>query len=187
MAASTAENDESRCSKTLYIWLEALPQIGFQYPFALHALLGLAALHIAYTSPTEGKWSWLVGMYHHNEALTGFQKELSTITEENSEALFTWSICNVLYVFATSNPLRQTIDGNPTSTTSAQREKVLGTEWILMIRGMRAVLEPTHNYFRSGSMKAIMSLGNWDEFDTDQDSQGPEDAHFCRALPRNGL
>ncbi|KAM5510002.1 sterol uptake control protein 2 [Fusarium oxysporum f. sp. phaseoli] len=173
--------DLCRCPKTLYIWQEAFPEIGFRYPFVLHALLGLAALHIAYQSPTERTRGWLVGMYHHNEALTGFQKEISNITEENSEALFTWSICNVLYVFATSNPLRQPVDGNLNSATSLQKEKVLGTEWIPMIRGLRAVLEPTHNYFRCGRMKAIMSLGNWYELDPDRDGQDAEDAFFCRA------
>ncbi|CVK97738.1 hypothetical protein FPRO06_09016 [Fusarium proliferatum] len=160
---------------------KALPEIGFQYPFVLHALLGLSALHIAYTYPTKRTRSWLVGMYHHNEALTGFRRELCVITKDNSEALFTWSICNVLYIFATSNPLHQGIDGSPTSSTSAQKERVLGTEWIPMIRGLKAVLEPTHNYFRLGRMKAIMSTGNWDELDPDQESQNPEDAHFCRA------
>ncbi|KAF5981710.1 hypothetical protein FBULB1_4648 [Fusarium bulbicola] len=173
--------DICRCSKTLHIWQEVLPQIGFRYPFVLHALLGLAALHIAYTSPTERARSWLVGMYHHNEALTGFRRELSTITEENSEALFTWSISNVLYVFATSNPLYQDIDGGPASLTSAQKEKVLGTEWIPMMRGLEAVLQPTHNYLLSGSMKAIMSTGNWAELDPEQESQDPEDVHFCHA------
>ncbi|KAI1019273.1 hypothetical protein LB503_009149 [Fusarium chuoi] len=173
--------DLCRCSKTLYIWQEALPEIGFQHPFVLHALLGLAALHIAYTSPAQRSRSWLVGMYHHNEALTGFRRELCVITKENSEALFTWSICNVLHIFATSNPLYHGIDGSPTSSTSIQKEKVLGTEWIPMIRGLRAVLEPTHNYFRLGRMKAIMSTGNWYELDPDQESQNPEDAHFCRA------
>ncbi|RKL31608.1 hypothetical protein BFJ72_g11012 [Fusarium proliferatum] len=120
-------------------------------------------------------------MYHHNEALAGFRRELCVITKDNSEALFTWSICNVLYIFATSNPLHQGIDGSPTSSTSAQKERVLGTEWIPMIRGLKAVLEPTHNYFRLGRMKAIMSTGNWDELDPDQESQNLEDAHFCRA------
>ncbi|RBQ81424.1 hypothetical protein FVER14953_11745 [Fusarium verticillioides] len=121
-------------------------------------------------------------MYHHNEALTGFRRELSIITEENSEALFTWSICNVLYVFATSNPLYQGTDGGPTSLSAAQREQVLGSEWIPMIRGLEAVLQPTHNYLRSGSMKAIMSTGNWDDLDPEQASQDHEDVHFCRAL-----
>ncbi|RBR09703.1 hypothetical protein FVER53590_11744 [Fusarium verticillioides] len=121
-------------------------------------------------------------MYHHNEALTGFRRELSTITKENSEALFTWSICNVLYVFATSNPLYQGTYGGPTSLLAAQREQVLGSEWIPMIRGLEAVLQPTHNYLRSGSMKAIMSTGNWDDLDPEQASQDHEDVHFCRAL-----
>ncbi|KAF5658211.1 UPC2-like regulatory protein [Fusarium circinatum] len=181
MAALPAGNAESRCSKTLHIWQEVLPQIGFRYPFVLHALLGLAALHIAYTSPTQRTQSWLVGMYHHSEASTGFRKELSTITEENSEALLIWSICNVLHVFAISNPLYQGTDGGPTSLTSAQKEKVLGTEWIPMMRGLQAVLQPTHNYLRSGRMQPIMNTGNWAELNPEQESQDPEDVHFCHA------
>jgi hypothetical protein len=120
-------------------------------------------------------------MYHHNEALTGFRGQLSTITQENSEALFTWSICNVLYVFATSNPLYQGADGGSTASISAQKEKVLGSEGIPMIRALGAVLQPTHNYLRSGSMKAIMSTGNWDELDPEQGNRDLEDVHFCRA------
>ncbi|UZP40528.1 hypothetical protein NXS19_008344 [Fusarium pseudograminearum] len=96
-----------KCPKTLWIWQEAFPQMGFQYPFVLHALLGLSALHIAYQSPSERKQRWLDGMYHHGEALAGFQKQISNVTADNSEALFTWSICNVLYVFAMSNPSRK--------------------------------------------------------------------------------
>ncbi|KAG9499325.1 hypothetical protein J7337_010145 [Fusarium musae] len=71
--------------------------------------------------------------------------------------------------------------GSANSSSSAQKEKVLGTEWIPMMRGLEAVLAPTHNNLRSSSMKAIISTGNWDGLDPEQGSQDPEDAHFCRA------
>ncbi|XEV05046.1 hypothetical protein FSHL1_010333 [Fusarium sambucinum] len=171
--------DLCKCPKTVWMWQEAFPQMGFQYPFVLHALLGLAALHIAYHSPSERKERWLDGMYHHGEALTGFQRQISNITEENSEALFTWSICNVLYVFALSNPLQDAVEGAPTLSTSARNEKVLGAEWIPMIRGIDAVLVPTHNLLRFGRMQNIMSLGNWDELDPGQDSNDSDDGYFC--------
>jgi hypothetical protein len=156
-----------------------LPQIGFRYEFVLHALLGLAALHIAHQAPSERKAMWVDGIYHHNKALGGFQKEIISITEDNSEALFTWSICNVLYVFAMSNPLQETADGVPHLSTSERNEKILGVEWIPMIRGMNAVLEPTHNYLRFGRMNTVMSLGNWDKLDPNQDNPDFEDIYFC--------
>ncbi|CEI68148.1 unnamed protein product [Fusarium venenatum] len=171
--------DLCKCPKTLWIWQEAFPQMGFQHPFVLNALLGLAALHIAYQSPLERKKRWLDGMYHHGEALIGFQRQISNITADNSEALFTWSICNVLYVFAMSNPLLEPVDGVSRLSTSTRNERVLGAEWIPMIRGIDAVLEPTHNYIRFGKMKNIMSLGNWYELDPGKDSNSPEDDYFC--------
>ncbi|KAG4275409.1 hypothetical protein FPRO04_14395 [Fusarium proliferatum] len=172
--------DICRCSKVRYIWQTILPQIGLKHSFVLHALLGLAALHIAHQDPSERGARWADGVYHHSKALDGFQKAINCITKENSEALFTWSMCNVLYVFATSNPLQDTPDIVSRSTVSIRNENILGSEWIPMIRGMHAVLEPIHNYLCFGRMSAMMSLGNWDKLNPDQDSSSLEDTHFCR-------
>ncbi|KAH7142739.1 hypothetical protein B0J13DRAFT_444865 [Dactylonectria estremocensis] len=175
----STSNDLCRCPEVRHIWRTVLPQIGFKHPFVLHALLGLAALHIAHQNPSERKSRWVDAVHHHSKALDGFQKALCCITEENSEALFTWSICNVLYVFAMSNPLQNTLDTVSHSTAVSRNDKILGAEWIPMIRGLEAVLQPTHNYLRFGRMSILMSLGNWDELDPDQDSSGPEDDYFC--------
>ncbi|KAH7166446.1 hypothetical protein EDB81DRAFT_713000 [Dactylonectria macrodidyma] len=171
--------DLCRCPELRHIWQIILPQIGFKHSFVLHALLGLSALHIAHKTPSERKTRWMDAVHHHSKALDGFQKAIRCITEENSEALFTWSICNVLYVFAMSNPLQNTPDTGSLSTAISRNDKILGAEWIPMIRGLEAVLQPTHNYLRFGRMSIIMSLGNWDELDPDQDSSGPEDDYFC--------
>ncbi|KAM6507180.1 hypothetical protein FALCPG4_018562 [Fusarium falciforme] len=171
--------DLCRCSELRHMWQTILPQIGFKHSFVLHALLGLAALHIAHQEPSERKIMWVDAVHHHSKALDGFQKAIHCINEENSEALFTWSICNVLYVFAMSNPLQNTPDPVSRPTAFSRNDKILGAEWIPMIRGMEAVLQPTHNYLRFGRMRIIMSLGNWDELDPNQDSSGPEDGYFC--------
>ncbi|KAG4275407.1 hypothetical protein FPRO04_14393 [Fusarium proliferatum] len=169
----------SKWPKDRWIWQTVLPQIGFRYSFVLHAMLGLAALHIAYQDGVEGNSMWTAGIFHHSQALSGFQQEIAHITEENSEALFMWSVCNILYTFAMSNPLRQAPDLVAPSTKSTQYDKTLGAEWIPMIRGVNAVLVPTHNFIRLGRMKAMMSLGNWYELDPDKDNPCPEDVYFC--------
>ncbi|KAF5010640.1 hypothetical protein FDECE_3206 [Fusarium decemcellulare] len=156
-----------------------VPQIGSNHPFVLHALLSIAALHIAHQDPSERKTRWVDAVRHHNKALDGFQKAIRCVTEDNSEALFMWSIFNVLYVFAMSNPLQETEDAASRPTSSSRNDKILGAEWAPMIRGLGAVLGPTHNYLRLGRMSTIMSLGNWDELDPDRDSSGPEDGYFC--------
>jgi hypothetical protein len=86
---------------------------------------------------------------------------------------------NVSYVFVISNPLQETANGVPHLSTSARNEKILGAEWIPMIRGMKAMLKPTYNYFRFGRMNTIISLGNWDKLVPDQDNPDFEDIYFC--------
>ncbi|EWZ27765.1 hypothetical protein FOZG_18516 [Fusarium oxysporum Fo47] len=102
--------DMSKWPKDCYIWQAILPQIGFQYTFVLHAMMGLAALHIVSNDTPEKKSMWMAGVYHYSQALRCFQKEIANITEQNSEALFMWLVCNIMYTFAMSNPLRQAPD-----------------------------------------------------------------------------
>jgi hypothetical protein len=71
----------------------------------LHATLGLAALHIAYHNGAEGNSTWMDGIFHHSQALSGFQHWIAHITKEISEALFVWSVCDIFYCFSMSNPL----------------------------------------------------------------------------------
>ncbi|KAF4434521.1 Sterol uptake control 2 [Fusarium acutatum] len=169
----------SQYPKDCYIWQTVLPQIGFQYSFVLHAVLSLAALHIAYHDTPETKSMWMEGIDYHSKSVLGFQKEVAHITDESSEALFMWSLCNLIYTFATSNPLRQGPDATNSSGSSTQYDKLLGAEWIPMMRGVTAILEPTHNSLRFGRMNTMMSLGNWDELDPDKGDQDPEDIQFC--------
>ncbi|QKD57893.2 uncharacterized protein FOBCDRAFT_186971 [Fusarium oxysporum Fo47] len=127
--------DMSKWPKDCYIWQAILPQIGFQYTFVLHAMMGLAALHIVSNDTPEKKSMWMAGVYHYSQALRCFQKEIANITEQNSEALFMWLVCNIMYTFAMSNPLRQAPDA-----------VILGAEFIPIIRGVDAVLVPSHNF-----------------------------------------
>ncbi|RSM02540.1 hypothetical protein CDV31_010904 [Fusarium ambrosium] len=174
--------DLCRCSQAHHIWQGVLPQIGFQHSYVLHALLGLAALHIAYQNPCERKVRWMDAVDHHSRALDGFRRAVACITEGNSEALFVRSICNVLFAFALSNPLQDTLHYISQSTPSSRNDKILGTEWIPMIRGLEAVLGPTHEYLQSGRINSIMTLGNWFELDAEKDNSDPADEYFrgCR-------
>ncbi|KAH7268029.1 hypothetical protein B0J15DRAFT_577887 [Fusarium solani] len=172
--------DICRCPPARHIWQGILPQIGFKHPYVLHALLGLAALHIAYQNPQERKVRWMDAVDHHSRALDGFQRAVRCITEENSEALFVGSVCNVLYVFALSNPLQETLDTVSYPATSSRNDRILGAEWIPMIRGLEAVLQPIHIHLQSGRISTIMSLGNWFELDAEKNSSDPVDEYFCR-------
>ncbi|KAH7008932.1 hypothetical protein EDB80DRAFT_763969 [Ilyonectria destructans] len=169
--------DIFRAPDTNDIWQTFFPQIGLQYPFVIHAILGLAALHVGHIDGSKRTASITEATNHHNQALYGFQNAINCVSQENSEALLTWSLLNVLYVFAISNPLHNIqYDASPHSRT----DRLLGVEWIPMMRGIDAVLQPTHNYLHFGRFSMIMSVGNWFELDPKQECSDSEDGHFCR-------
>ncbi|KAH6840592.1 hypothetical protein B0I37DRAFT_219127 [Chaetomium sp. MPI-CAGE-AT-0009] len=167
---------ESSCTD---IWQRVLPEVGFEHPFVAHAVLSLAALHLAHSSGARDGPNVAKAAEHHNQALLGFRQAVTNITEANSEALFLWSLLNMIYVFGF---LTQRCDGAVEDRASrvSRKELVLGIEWIPMIRGIEAVLYPTHNYLRFGRLQVIMGLGNWDDLEPAPEaaSQGP-DSYLC--------
>jgi hypothetical protein len=172
-----------RESSCVDIWRRVFPEVGFEHPFVAHAILSLAALHLAYSAGARDGANVAKAAEHYNEALLGFRQAVANITDTNSEALFIWSLLNVIYVFASLTQLGDADAENSASHMSRmpRKEQVLGIEWIPMIRGIEAVLYPTHNYLRFGRMQVIMSVGNWDDLEPGPiTSQGP-DSYLCRA------
>ena len=146
------------------LWQRVLPEVGFEHPFVAHALLGLAALHLAHDGSSGADAANVArAAAHYNEAILGFRQAVADITAANSEALFIWSLLSVVYVFGF---LTQRSDAAPESgggashVSSRRKELVLGIEWIPMLRGIEAVLGPTHNHLWRGRMQVIMNLGN---------------------------
>ena len=167
------------------MWQRVIPEVGFEHPFVAHAILSLAALHLAHSSSSGGG---VVGgsgsgscanvaraAAHHNEALLGFRQAVAHITAANSEALFIWSLLSMIYVFGFLT--QRGSGGDESARVMTRKELVLGIEWIPMIRGIEAVLHPTHNHLRHGRMQVLMGLGNWDELDP---------AAADAAMPRDG-
>ncbi|TDZ48375.1 Protein RTA1 [Colletotrichum trifolii] len=114
---------------------------------------------------------------HHEIALVGFHECVNNLTQENSEALLAWSILNLLYVFSISKQL-----SHATELTSPRlrKDRLLGVEWIPMVRGIDAVLGPHYDFLREGRMAGALSLGNWHELNLDDHASDAVDQELCR-------
>ncbi|KAK1974369.1 hypothetical protein LZ30DRAFT_608169 [Colletotrichum cereale] len=159
------------------LWQVIFPQIGFRYPFVTHAILSLAALHLAYIEGSKNGQYVIEATRHHEEALKGFHEVVRNVSAENSEALLAWSLINVLYVFGIS---KQLADSPQESSPRHRNDRVLGAEWIPMLRGVEAVLGPTYDHLRTGRMIRIIDLGNWFELDPDRAAPEEMDTQLCR-------
>lgn len=160
------------------MWQRVFPQIGFEHPFVTHAILSLAALDLAHTHETRDATNVARAAEHHNKALRGFRQSVTDISEQNSEALFVWSLLNVIYVFGISACHGTVTEGE--ASHNSYKDSALGVEWIPMIRGIEAILIPTHNYIRLGRMKNMMSVGNWYELEPGPTGSGGLDGHLRR-------
>ncbi|TDZ16353.1 Protein RTA1 [Colletotrichum orbiculare MAFF 240422] len=159
------------------LWQRTLPQIGFQYPFVAHAILSLAALHLAHIEGSPSSPYVVDATRHHEIALVGFHECVNNLTRENSEALLAWSILNLLYVFSISKQLSHATE---LSSPRLRKDRLLGVEWIPMVRGIDAVLGPHYDFLREGRMAGALSLGNWHELNLDDHASDAVDQELCR-------
>lgn len=159
------------------LWQTVLPQIGFQHPFVAHAILSLAALHMSYIDGSQDRSYIMEATQHHEIAIAGFHEYINDLSEEKSEALLAWSILNLLYVFSISRQLADSVERN---SPRLRKDRLLGTEWIPMMRGIDAVLGPYYIYLREGRLSPILHLGNFNELDLDEAVSDPADLELRR-------
>ncbi|KAM3479534.1 hypothetical protein MY8738_005379 [Beauveria namnaoensis] len=173
----SASKDIVRSSEIDYYWQTVFPRVGFQYPFVMHGILSLAALHIAHIDSASRKRRTIDASRHHNTSLQGFQQAIGEMSDENSDALFACSILNIIYILAMLRPVNGDSSGGIGSRS--RNIRALGTEWIPIIRGVEAVIHPVFDRVRKGPLSPMTNLGNWAELDLASET-APEDEAFCR-------
>lgn len=159
------------------LWQTIVPEIGFQHPFVAHAILSLAALHLSYISGTQNRSYIMEATQHHEIAVAGFHECVDNLTQDKSEALLAWSILNLLYVFSISGQLADSAERN---LPRLRKDRLLGAEWIPMMRGIDAVLGPYYDFLREGRLSTILSLGNWNDLDPGGITSDPADLELRR-------
>ncbi|KAL2264083.1 hypothetical protein VTK26DRAFT_2577 [Humicola hyalothermophila] len=185
-----------QCPSIDRIWQAVLPQIGFRFPFVMHAILSLAALHLGHiVGPPHRHRYTIEAVRHHNSALRGFRETINQPSPENADALFACSTLNVIYVFGvspwSSSAASTSVDAaeagsphHPFPQTRDQsgscKSRVLGAEWMPMVRGVRAVLPAVMDRVRAGPLGALVALEDWGSIELDRD--GPVEDERFRAL-----
>jgi hypothetical protein len=160
-----------------HFWQKVFPEIAFKHSYVMHSILSVAALHVTYLRPLNRPVHLCDAAHHHVLALSGFREAINFIGPHNSDGLFASVTLTFFYAFLTFGKLYDEYnkDDNPTAHTS----RILGAEWIPLIRGIEAVLHPVYDYVRVGPLHALLGLGNWEELDPDT-QPGPGDGSMLR-------
>jgi hypothetical protein len=146
-----------------HYWHSVIPLIGFKYQYVIHSILSLSALHIAHTSSSDRAHSLFTAMEHRIKALDGFTRDLRDVGPDNSSALFANATLTFFYAFVLFS---KTFD-DKCADTKVRTARVLGAEWIPLLRGTVAVLGPVYDYVRQGPLRSLLDLHNYMDLNPD--------------------
>lgn len=93
----------SRHPGRLHIWKAYIPNVARSHEYAMNALEGLAALHIAHIRPLDYHRYLRLGISYHHRAITGFRNTVKVIQRDNSDGVLIFSGLLVLMELALMN------------------------------------------------------------------------------------
>lgn len=126
-----------------------MPQIAFNTPYILKGVLSLSALHLAKFRPERKDFYLTAALSQHNAAVNLASPLIMAITAENCVELFLFSTITNYFAF-----------GKPREpdTFLLARHGVL-PEWLVLFRGVRAVMETEDDVIRRSPVAAMFETG----------------------------
>lgn len=130
-------------------WRVNVPQIAFATPYILKGILSLSALHLAKFRPESKDFYLATALSQHNAAVGLVSRLILAITAENCVELFLFSTITNYFVFAKPRE---------PDTFLLTNHGVL-PEWLLLFRGVRAVMETELDVIRHSPVGAMFETG----------------------------
>ncbi|PSN66364.1 hypothetical protein BS50DRAFT_622051 [Corynespora cassiicola Philippines] len=158
-----------------HFWQKVFPEIAFRHSYVMHIILSITSLHAAYLRPSNKHEHLCIAAHHHSIALGGFREDTNNIGPHNSEALFASATITFFYALVTFGKMYD--DYGEDAGTSARASRILGADWLPLVRGIEAVLHPVYDYLHAGPLRSLLALGSFFEIDPDV-APGPDDEKY---------
>ncbi|GLA08910.1 hypothetical protein AnigIFM60653_010709 [Aspergillus niger] len=132
-----------------HLYQYVLPKQGLEYPFVLHGLLALSALHIARASDAASRTRYFsIALEHQNRALALFRPVVSSINRDNSHPIFVFAslLLQLAFAIPTCSPLIETHD-------SVQDLLQAFT----LCRGLREILGASWQWVKEGKLADVFT------------------------------
>lgn len=110
------------------IWSQDVPEISFEYPFLMHALLAFSATHFSRTEPGLERYV----TQHRLESLRLLREAVLEINEANTDALVASAIILIMDSLANAS--------NPTNNGSMNNGSISASAWIFHVKGAATIL-----------------------------------------------
>jgi hypothetical protein len=89
-------------NKSPDLWRWQLPHIGLSYPFVMHGVLAISALHLALHQPHRADGLYAIALREEHKALPSFRAMLPTTDPRHVHAVFAFSGMVSTYILAAS-------------------------------------------------------------------------------------
>jgi hypothetical protein len=151
----------------------AIMQISFQYPFLLHEMLSLAALHIAHSQPERKSYYLLAADSHTTTGLSLFQQEIRRgVNETNCHACFAFSTMLFTQAWASQDLSKPNYLFFPPTEGTAEGQ----VQWVKLIRGTHTILEGKWGILAQGPLAGLFT--RWDALDENRDDPITEEEEW---------
>jgi hypothetical protein len=131
------------------IWRLEVPKLAFQWDFVMRGVLAISALHLAHFREDKREYYTAYALYQHELGLREVMSLLLNVNDEN---------CSALFVFATLHVLLAL--GRPRDAGDFLLFRNAGAaELVILVRGVRAIIESSHDSLLTGPLGPIMRMG----------------------------
>lgn len=126
-----------------------VPKEGLHYPFVMHGILALSALHLSQRCSGPRRQIYTdIAMHHHSQALSLFVPLLSDVTPQNCHSLFACSFLISCFSFASQ--------GLKTTPSSTHMSEVI--EVFKLVRGTASIVEKARPWIEKGDMRPLLKF-----------------------------
>ncbi|KNG84819.1 C6 zinc finger domain protein [Aspergillus nomiae NRRL 13137] len=127
-----------------------VPDVALSYPFLMHSLLAVSALHIGHKCPAERRRKYTEAAIRHNDlSLSLCTPLLSNVTPENCHALFAFSCLVVIFAYAAEHP--------PSSLDTLGVADVVKV--FKLVRGAGSIVGQARPWIQQGEMRQLLNAG----------------------------
>ncbi|DAA74193.1 TPA_exp: putative C6 finger domain protein [Trichophyton benhamiae CBS 112371] len=150
-----------------YIWQSLVPQLAHIYPFVMHNILSLAAMHLASLQPHLLHKYTLLAARHQSHVIKAARARVASqqVTSQNCSAVVICSSLLLLYELAILHPSyfvsERAVSTTSTSTSAAQRVDEI-VQKMLVMRHLVGLWNISMALFSQGPARCLLSTGTLD-------------------------
>ncbi|KAI1405982.1 hypothetical protein F4819DRAFT_442408 [Hypoxylon fuscum] len=156
-------------SVSVMVWQEVVTDLATQYPYLLHEILAVAALHLRATVPEQAAPLERAAAEHQARAIPLFREALAASSVETAPALFACSCLFIPYHFAAAKDASSLLFNEETGSLA---------EWLFLIQGCAAITMEYGATIMNSPLRPL--LGDLDTPKVEDLSGGPTDAKLVK-------